>query len=203
MLDITGKYFGRLTPLFLYKLGQNNAEVWLCECLCGNIKAVTAYHLKVGKILSCGCIKQERYHHPVKGTRLYSIWKNMRTRCNYTKKTDYHRYGGRGIKVCGMWNSFKSFYAWAIANGYSDDLTLDRINNDGDYCPENCRWISRQRQSNNMSTNHLITYKGITQSIADWERITGISQYAIWQRLYNLNWSLEEALTLSTGTRRV
>jgi hypothetical protein len=202
ILDITGKYFGRLIPLFPFKVGNNNVELWLCECLCGNFKVISGYSLKIGRVLSCGCFKKEKYYHPAKDTRLYRIWKNMRTRCNYAFGDHYHRYGGRGIKVCSIWNSFNSFYVWALANGYSDELTLDRIDNDGDYCPENCRWVSRQRQSNNMSTNRILSLDGESKTTADWGRITGIPASTIYQRIFVLNWSIEEALNTSVGKSR-
>ena len=116
--------------------------------------------------------------------RLYRIWKDMKTRCNNPNFPLYKVYGGRGIKVCNEWeDSFENFYEWSMDNGYSDLLTIDRINNDKGYFPGNCRWSSRKEQSRNTSRNVLITYKGKTQCIADWAKESGINKNTIRNRL--------------------
>ena len=109
--------------------------------------------------------------------------------------TEFDRYGGRGIKVCDEWQEFLPFYEWAMANGYADNLTIDRIDNDGDYRPGNCRWATRTEQNNNTKKNHYITYNGKTHTIAEWSRITGIKYGTLINRINNLKWDAEKSLT--------
>jgi hypothetical protein len=119
----------------------------------------------------------------------------MKTRCYNPASDAYDRYGGRGIKVCEDWkNSFVSFFDWAMSNGYADNLTLDRINNDGNYSPDNCRWSTKQEQNNNRRCNRMITYNGKTQNVAQWARELGIKRVTLQNRL-NRGWSVEKALS--------
>lgn len=137
--------------------------------------------------------------HGEKGTRLYTIWANMKQRCNLKTSKDYRKYGGRGIKVCSEWaQSFEAFRDWAISNGYRDNLTIDRINNDGDYCPENCRWTTVKAQANNRRSNRLLTYKGETKTMQQWCDIFGITKECVSYRLKK-GWPIERALTETTG----
>lgn len=114
-------------------------------------------------------------HHGLRNTRLYSIWRSMRTRCYNPKAINYQWYGAKGIKVCDEWQCFLPFYDWAVRNGYSDNLTLDRIESDGNYTPENCRWITISEQQQNRSDNALITINGETKCLSEWSRIYGIN----------------------------
>lgn len=134
------------------------------------------------------------YKHGCVNTRLYKIWSNMKTRCTNKNNPDYIRYGARGIDICKEWFDFIYFKEWAVANGYSDELTLDRIDNNRGYYPENCRWANKQIQSNNTSRNRHITYKGSTRTVAQWARLLCISYSTLYTRLYKLNWSVERAL---------
>ena len=126
--------------------------------------------------------------------RLRKTWRSMKDRCFNPKNARYPRYGARGITVCEDWMSFDSFKKWAMESGYTDDLTIDRVDNDGDYCPENCRWVDMKTQCNNRSTNHLLTLDGRTQTISEWARELGIPPGVIFQRKRN-GWSDERALT--------
>ena len=127
--------------------------------------------------------------------RLYGIWLNMRRRCADSKQPNFSNYGGKGITVCDEWNgSYKEFYNWAIANGYSDDLTLDRIDNKGNYEPSNCRWATWKEQQNNRSYNNLLTYNGKTQNVKQWAEEFGINYKTLWNRLFTYKWSVEKAL---------
>lgn len=126
--------------------------------------------------------------------RIYSIWHNMKSRCYYNKSDKYKYYGGRGITVCDEWrDSFKAFYAWAMANGYRDDLTIDRIDVDGNYEPSNCRWIDMLAQNNNTSKNHYITHNGETKTAAEWARQYGINRSLFTTRIRR-GWSFEKAI---------
>lgn len=171
----------------------------LCECDCGKVKKVRIEHLKSGHTKSCGCYQKKQTSkatrtHGREPKRLYSIWSNMKTRC-YNKNTEcYRNYGGRGIKVCDEWKKFEVFRDWALSNGYSDDLTIDRIDNDGNYDPSNCRWATDDEQRNNTRRNHFLEYQGEKLTIKQWSVIVGISDKTIRDRINRYGWTTEEAL---------
>ena len=127
--------------------------------------------------------------------RLYRIWANMRTRCNNRNFPKYADYGGRGISVCEAWKSFGPFKEWAMSSGYRDDLTLDRIDNDGNYCPENCRWTTQKKQCNNKRNNHTLSYNGETLTISEWAQRLNMNYFSLHDRITKLGWSAEKALT--------
>lgn len=133
----------------------------------------------------------ESYHE----TRLHHIWVNMRYRCNNPNCSHYNRYGGRGIKVCDEWNEYLVFKKWAMANGYDDSKSIDRIDNNGNYEPNNCRWATMKTQNNNRSSNNNITYNGETHTVAEWACIVGINENTLRSRLFINKWDIETALT--------
>ena len=192
-IDIRGLYFGRLKVLFYYDTKRKHAR-WLCECACGNFKVIPGNHLRTGRARSCGCVNKT---HGMTGKRIHGIWKNVMARCLWTHKDgrNFRRYKERGITVCDEWKVFEVFLKWSLDNGYRNGLTIDRINNDGPYSPENCRWATRREQSNNTSSNHYITFNGKTLSIADWSRETGIRASTIQSRIVRCGWTEEKALT--------
>lgn len=197
--DLTGQRFGRLTVIC--RKGSKNGHVaWLCKCECGKTKVIRSCDLVNGKSTSCGCYHNEMVaqitkSHGQSNSRLYTIHNLMLQRCFQPKATHYKHYGGRGISVCDEWKySFESFYKWAMANGYSDELSIDRIDVNGNYCPENCRWATRKEQANNKSSNRFITYNGQTHTVSEWAEITGISREAIRGRLKR-GWTIEKALS--------
>ena len=139
--------------------------------------------------------------HGGSGTRLNKIYRAIKQRCNNPQNPAYENYGGRGITVCAEWlNSFEAFRDWALANGYRDDLTIDRIDNDGPYCPENCRWVTMKQQGNNRRSNRVLTYNGENHTITEWAELTGINLHTLMGRLYVRGWNVEKALT--TKVRR-
>ena len=162
-----------------------------CVCECGNEVIDFLSKIKTGKKTSCGCEKERN-----KGTRLYSIWSGMKTRCYNPNATYYNEYGGRGIKVCDEWKeNFLSFKQWAIDNGYRDDLTIDRVNNDKNYEPNNCRWVTMEVQGNNRRSNFIITCNGESHTLSEWSKKTGIKVITLWDRINLLGWPIEKALT--------
>jgi hypothetical protein len=147
-----------------------------------------------------GC-KNPNYKGGRTNTRLYGIYHNMKTRCYNAKSQFYHRYGGRGITVCEEWkNDFQIFYEWAMYNGYSDELTLDRIDSDKGYSPDNCRWTDKRTQAINRCTTHLITIEGVTKSLIEWCEIFCINYQTVQDRLKR-GWSEEKALKSPVQTK--
>ena len=206
-VDLTGQRFGRLTVIErdCLKPKGGNAH-WICQCDCGNYTVVASDALRCGGTTSCGCRLKEIQHfssvtHGKTNTRLYRIWSHMKGRCYNPTDHKYPRYGGRGISICDEWkDDFQAFYDWAVANGYQEGLSIDRINNDGDYSPENCRWATEKQQSNNRNSSKLLTYCGETYTAAEWEEITGISACNIVQRINKYGWTVEDALTIPSGS---
>lgn len=198
-IDLTGQTFGRLFVVREY--GRQNGHVtWLCQCSCGKTTITCTGDLRQGKTTSCGCYHNEMVanitkSHEMCDTRLYNIWANMVQRCTNKNASGYERYGGRGIQVCKEWMTSKNFIEWALENGYSDELTIDRINVNGNYEPSNCRWATQKVQQNNKSSNHLFTYKGETHTLMEWSEITGINYGTLKNRLCRYNWTIERALT--------
>lgn len=134
--------------------------------------------------------------HGLSKTRIYKIYNCMKSRCYKTYEKEYKHYGGREIKVCEEWmgkDGFINFYNWSMENGYKDNLTIDRIDNDGNYCPKNCRWVTRYVQANNSRHTRIIEHDGEKHSIAEWARIKGISRNTLNKRLIN-GWSIEKSL---------
>lgn len=167
-IDMTGQKFGRLTV--------------------------------IGRTESCGCLhnelaRQRRTKHSLSGTKLYMIWKAMKQRCSNPNNKDYPNYGERGIKVCDEWSrDFQTFYDWSIQNGYIEGLSIDRIDTNGNYEPDNCRWITSKQQANNLRKNINIIFNGTTHTLSEWSDITGINYRTLMQR-YVSGWSPDRMLT--------
>lgn len=186
-----------------------NGQKWKMRCSCGNF-FIAQPSCSSGMCPSCGQevgrIKRIKHGEaPMKGknsTRLYRIWDCMRSRCNNKRDTGYKNYGGRGIKVCPEWKDYLIFKEWALANGYDEKLTIDRINVDGDYEPSNCRWVNNIVQSRNRRNNHLVSYKGETRTLVEWSEIVGIKYKVLSHRLNVYGFTVDEAFNLPVGCRR-
>lgn len=206
--DITGQKFNRLTVIGRAENNKYNRAQWKCKCDCGNTIIVSGNALLRENTKSCGCLNYDKLKesknktHGMSNTRIFRIWINMKARCINEKHEAYKDYGGRGICVCEEWkNSFEAFYDWSIKNGYSDKLTIDRIDVNGNYEPSNCRWITLKEQQNNKRTNHIITYNGESHTIAQWGEKVGINRKILARRI-NKGWEVERALTTPVRERR-
>lgn len=185
--DLTGKTFGMLKVLGRDpgKTDSSRSCYWLCECQCENktIVSRSTSNLKQGTISNCGCLNRQRLveqsnslkKHGMSNSPLFHIWTGMRYRCYNPNSPIYAHYGGKGICICDEWkDDFKSFYDWSIANGYKKGLTIDRIDYNGDYCPENCRWITNEQQQRNKSNVPLYEYKGRMFTTGQFEEFLGV-----------------------------
>ena len=179
LIDLTGQRFGRLTVVCRVENGPAGSR-WLCKCDCGGETTAYGSDLRSGHSSSCGCLRKERIlnsitKHGCRHTTLYHRWLDMKNRCYNPKASRYERYGGRGITVCNGWrNSFEAFRDWALANGYSDDLSIDRTDPNGNYCPENCRWVSMKVQAKNKSNTITVQHNGNLVTLPELAELTGI-----------------------------
>jgi hypothetical protein len=161
-VDLIGQRFGKVVVAEKLGTSKHRTILWNCVCDCGNTIIAQTSDLRKGKIRSCGCSHfKDRQTLGGKPTRLYRIWKNMKKRCYNANNHDFLYYGARGITVCNEWHEFAPFQSWALANGYADDLTIDRIDNEGNYEPSNCRWATRKQQAQNRRPNGTVICKGI------------------------------------------
>lgn len=190
--------FGRLTQI--EAIVKNGKTHWVCLCDCGSVKVVRQDHLIRGEVVSCGCYQKEiagdiNKSHGMKNTRIYRIWRNMRSRCENNRLPQYADWGGRGIAVCDEWRDFEGFYVWAMGNGYNDTLSIDRIDNDRGYYPENCRWVTAREQALNRRSNTYITHNGVTKHISEWDKDIGSKKSGRVRARLNAGWSVEKAVT--------
>lgn len=202
--DLTGKRFNKLVVLYRDENGHGDKSRWKCICDCGNETTVSGTNLKTGAVKSCGCLRHTKHDtHHLSNTRLYRIWNAMKNRCYLKSHHAYSYYGARGIVVCAEWkDNFEAFYDWAISSGYSEDLTIDRIDNNGSYSPENCKWSTREEQVNNRRSCVLITYNGETKSLMQWCKLLNLPYKLIHQRMHLKNISFEEAISIPIKSKK-
>ena len=204
--DLTGQRFGRLVVL---ERADNisGLTAWKCKCDCGNEIIAIANNLKRGHTKSCGCFRvdhttQAKTVHGFTNKRIYSVWCTIKDRCYDVNNPSYHRYGGRGITMCGEWkNNPEAFIQWAYANGYDDqaaygNCTLDRIDNSRGYSPDNCRWVSEKVQANNRRSNKLIAHNGVTKTLAQWRDELGLTQSKAYYHLVKKGRSIQDLIDL-------
>lgn len=194
-----GKKYNHLTAISYYGISDKGFQMWECECDCADKKRciVKASDLLSGHKKSCGCRKNvySNKRHGLSYTRIYNIHQKMIQRCYKETCREYQNYGARGIKVCDEWKgNVKVFYDWAMENGYADNLSIDRIDVNGNYEPSNCRWADYKTQANNTRKNRNITFNGETHTLSEWGEKTQIGSSNIYARL-KLGWSVERALT--------
>lgn len=206
-VDITGRRFGRWTVIKDSGQRIKTRVLWECHCDCGTVKLMPSNHLLKGRSLSCGCLRNElslKRHtsHGLSKQKIYRIWGGIVARCHIPSQSGYKRYGGRGISVCDEWRKdFVQFYNWAIQNGYREDLTIERVDCNGDYSPQNCKWIPRSEQCNNTRQSHFITIDGKTLTIKQWSKEIGISDKVIRCRLRH-GWNEHDAVMVPKMTGR-
>jgi len=190
--DHTGERFGILTAVKrIPNLGKKTE--YLCVCDCGNETTTTGSNLVSGHIKSCVCLSER--HGKARKERLYTIWVGMKQRCRDKNSASYSYYGGRGITVCDEWiDDYMVFRKWAFANGYTDDLSIDRINGNGNYCPDNCRWLNKKMQNNNLSSNRIFEHNGKRMTMAELAECLGISYQTLKHRL-DRGWDFERIVT--------
>lgn len=197
-LKIAGQRFGRLVAI--ERVQGPPAGLWLCECDCGQSKAVAGSSLKAGKTRSCGCLHRERagrlnYKHGMAETPLHRIWRGMLNRCRNPNQDGFENYGGRGIKVCERWHDFMAFEA-DMRTGYRPGLSIERKDVDGDYSPDNCRWATLAEQAVNRRSTPFVVYEGARMAFADaWRRANSpVGIDTAWSRYKSGRWTLEDAL---------
>lgn len=198
--DLTGTRYGRLTVKSYAGQASNGHSLWTCICDCGNVTVVSGSNLQCGKQVSCGCKRRDQVGrlnrtHAASKSRLYRIWCNIISRTENPRIKSYRYYGAKGVKMCDEWrNSFDAFRDWSMSHGYAEHLTIERLDNNKGYSPENCRWATWKEQFNHRTCSHLLTFNGRTQSIALWAEECNLPKGTVYRRLYD-GWAIERALT--------
>lgn len=193
LIDLTNKRFGKWTVLHRFNNHNRHDKrtLWTCQCECGNIKNIDGYTLRTGQSLSCGCSKDGHSK-----TRLYSIWIGIKDRTTCKERPRAKDYINRGITMCDEWNEWEVFKNWAINNGYREELSIDRIDNNKGYYPENCRWVDTKVQSQNKRNNIVVKINGETRVLTEWCRILGLNRYSVKSRISQQGLTPYEALTI-------
>ena len=204
MNDYSGCRFGRLTAIEPAGRDKWRNVLWRCMCDCGNVSIVRSNDLRRTK--SCGCLHSEVTAkrcttHGKSHVKLYKVWAGIKQRCCNPRNCRYADYGGRGISLCDEWMGYESFAAWAERSNYEDGLDIDRIDNNGGYNPNNCRFVPRVINCRNKRDNVFLDLGGDRKTIAEWAETTGLSPNTIQKRLC-MGWSARDAILLPSGTRR-
>lgn len=196
--DETGQRYGRLVVKEKRHRDDRRSWHWLCKCDCGNFCVVCGDNLRNGHTRSCGCLFKENVKtinrtHGASHTSLYTVWRKIKERCSNPKEKGYKDYGGRGIEICKEWLDFAVFSEWAYSNGYEEGLTIDRIDNNGNYCPENCRWVSYTVNNRNRRNTLFLYFDGEIKALIEWAEILKIPYSTLEARLRVCKWSIKKA----------
>ena len=198
--DLTNKRFGNLIAIKYFKKPNEKKYTWQCVCDCGNTKNIISSNLIRGNSTTCGCGKiklgEITTKHGMAKTRIFKIWVGVRKRCTNSNCKSYNLYGGRGITISSKWDNFIDYYN-DMKEGYSDDLSLDRIDPNGNYEPGNCRWATMKTQNRNKRNNHFVNYDNNNKTLAEWSEISGVDSNVINYRIKN-GWDLKNAIYTST-----
>ena len=198
-----GDIFHNLTIISREYKPDKKGTYWKCVCKCGEVVIVDASDLRKGNTKSCGCLKRKNssdrwLKHGCSKEKLYNVWKGMRKRCNSPNNHNYKYYGERNISICDEWDDYLVFKKWAEAFGYKDGLSIERIDVNGNYCPENCMWADWVTQENNRRNNKVLELNGKKQTMAEWAREYNIRYSLLKSRIY-AGWSLGKALSAPDG----
>ena len=197
-IDLTGNRYSNLVVLEK-AYSENGVVIWKCKCDCGKITLVRGQNLKSGAVKSCGCLRinaKPTLRHNMSNTRLYKIWASMKNRCYTPSHHSYKNYGGRGIGLCDDWKDAPdAFFDWAKSSGYTDEMTIERIDVNGNYCPENCTWIPANEQQRNRRSCQFFTHNGVTKNLMDWCHDLGLDYKNVHNRIHKLGWSFERAIS--------
>ena len=199
IIDITGQRFGNLLVVKRCENNKSKGTCWICRCECGTKKIVLGNNLKRGQTKSCGCLRNKKTSarnttHGLRNHALYSVWVRIKERCYNKNAKPYLDYGGRGIAMCDEWrDDFQMFYDWSIASGYKKGLSIDRIDNNGNYEPSNCRWATAKEQSRNRRSNKMIKYNGEVKSLSEWCELLELNFDTAKSRINLLGWSIDKA----------
>lgn len=202
-IDLTGQKFNHLTVEGLNR-SQNGTLFWDCICDCGKHTVVRGSNLKNGSVKSCGCINHIGHTrtHGESHTKLYERWISMIYRCTNPKHSAYKWYGARGIRVCNEWQSYEGYKKWVMATRPNETYTVERIDVDGDYCPDNCKWIPLSEQANNRTSCIMITHEGVTKNLTEWCSELGLEYKMVHNRLKKLGWTFEKAISTPVDTTK-
>lgn len=199
--DITGQTINYWYVIKEVGRSKSGSATFLCRCLlCGKEKIVEGRSVRTGASKCCGCYHPKRLFITRHDERLYGVWKGMRNRCNNPNVPEYPLYGGRGINVCSEWNDYLVFKEWAYSHGYDDSAkkyqcTLDRLDTNGNYSPDNCAWHNQKEQNNNRRNNRILTLNGESFTMQEWAEKLGMNKHTLRRRIFKYGWSVERALT--------
>ena len=196
--NLSGQRFGNLQIIKLVGTEKDKGAIWFCKCDCGKTTKVVAKNLKSNHTKSCGCLRRistvkKNTKHNESGSRLYGIWLGMKKRCTNKNEKSYIDYGGRGITVCDEWRQYTTFRGWALSNGYKDDLTIERIDVNGNYEPKNCTWIPNSEQPKNQRNSKKMEVDGIVKTIKEWAILYNVKYTTLYSRIKK-GWKPEIAL---------
>lgn len=203
-IDLTGQRFNNLLVIGRAENTKGGSTRWKCRCDCGNETIVSAGNLKSNAVKSCGCLRTvpSNKTHGLSKTPLYRMWRSMIYRCEDPKHSAYKRYGGRGITVCEEWHDFETFKKWVDETKPNGNATVDRIDNNQGYSPDNCRWADMSTQANNRRSNRAISYNGETHNLMEWSKILGFNYKRVHNRMNKLGWSFEKSIETPVESKK-